>query len=97
MTELKSKAAQRVTIVNEKGLHARASAKLAKLAGRYESTITVRHEAESASARSIMDLLMLVAHQGCEIELTAEGVDAAEAVTALGALVAEGFGELDED
>ncbi len=86
-------AAARVTIVNRKGLHARASAKLAKLAATYDARIIVRHEGEAADARSIMDLLMLVAHIGCEIEITANGPQAGEAVEALVALVSNGFGE----
>lgn len=85
----------RVTIVNRKGLHARASAKVAKLAADYEAKVIVRHEGEAADARSIMDLLMLVAHKGCEIELTGSGPQAQEAVEAIAALVADGFGERD--
>lgn len=91
-----TKASQRATIVNRKGLHARASAALSRLAGEFESMITVSHEGESADARSIMDLMMLVAHQGCEVELAAEGPDAAEAVTAIASLIADGFGEQGE-
>lgn len=91
------RAAQRVMIVNQKGLHARASAKFAKLAAQYESRISVSHEGIDAAANSIMDLLLLAAHRGCEIELQAEGSDAAQAVTALASLVADGFGELEED
>jgi phosphocarrier protein HPr len=86
-------ATQRVMIVNRKGLHARASARLSKLAGQFDAHVTVCHEAECADARSIMDLLMLVAHTGCEVELRAEGPEAAEAVTAIASLIAEGFGE----
>lgn len=88
-------ASARVTIVNRKGLHARASAKLAKLAAEYDAKVIVRHEGEQADARSIMDLLMLVAHTGCEIELSGTGTQAAEAVEAIAALVADGFGERD--
>lgn len=86
-------ASARVTIVNRKGLHARASAKLAKLAATYDAKIFVRHEGEAADACSIMDLLMLVAHVGCEIEITATGSQAGEAVAALVNLVSDGFGE----
>lgn len=85
----------KVTIVNRKGLHARASAKVAKLAAEYDAKIIVRHEGEAADARSIMDLLMLVAHTGCEIELAGTGPQAEEAVEAIAALVADGFGEQD--
>ena len=87
-------ATQRVTIVNRKGMHARASAKFAKLSSEYDAIIQVLHDGEIASSRSIMDLLMLVAAQGCEIEIRGTGQDAAKAVTALASLVADGFGEL---
>ena len=95
MTSAAPEASARVTIVNRKGLHARASAKVAKLAAEYDAKVIVRHEGEAADARSIMDLLMLVAHTGCEIELSASGPQAHEAVEAIAALVADGFGERD--
>lgn len=82
-----------VTVVNVKGLHARASAALSRLAGEFESKVIVSHKGERADARSIMDLLLLVAARGCEIEIEAEGPDAAQAVTAIASLVADGFGE----
>lgn len=88
-----SRARQRVTVVNVKGLHARASAALSRLAGQYESRIMISNNGEQANARSIMDLLLLVAARGCEIEIEAEGPDAAQAVTAIASLVADGFGE----
>lgn len=88
-----TEAMQRVRIVNRKGLHARASAKLSQLAAKFEANVTVRHEDQSADARSIMDLLMLVAHMDCEVVLQADGPDAAEAVTAIASLIADGFGE----
>ena len=89
-------ASQRAMIVNRKGLHARASARLSRLAGEFQSRIIVSHEGETADARSIMDLMMLVAHKGCEVDINAEGPDAAEAVTALASLIADGFGEQGE-
>ena len=89
-------ASQRATIVNRKGLHARASARLSRLAGEFESRIIVSHEGETADARSIMDLMMLVAHTRYEEEINAEGPDAAEAVTAIASLIADGFGEQGE-
>ena len=88
---------QRVHIVNKKGLHARASAALSKLAGEYESNVTIHHEGLSASAVSIMDLMMLIAHRGAEIEIRGLGPDAPQAVTAIASLVASGFGELEDD
>ena len=93
MTDTQTTASQRATIVNRKGLHARASAKLSRLAGEFDSRIIVTHESETADARSIMDLMMLVAHTGCEVDIIAEGTDAAEAVTAIASLIADGFGE----
>jgi len=86
-------AVRRATIVNRKGLHARASAKLAKLAAEFDAQVFVSHESETADARSIMDLLMLVAHTGCVVEIKGKGVQADEAVNAIAALIAEGFGE----
>ena len=88
-------AARRATIVNRKGLHARASAKLAKLAAEYDAQVFVSHESETADARSIMDLLMLVAHTGCIVEIKGRGAQADEAVNAIARLIDEGFGEND--
>lgn len=97
MQKAETTAARRVMIVNRKGLHARASARLSKLAAQFDAHVLVYHEAECADARSIMDLLMLVAHTGCEVELQAEGPQAVEAVTAIASLIAEGFGERGPD
>lgn len=87
-------ATQTVIIVNKKGLHARASNKFVKLANTFKSDISVTNAGERAQGNSIMDLLMLAAHKGCQIEITANGDDAEAAVEALGQLVREGFGEL---
>jgi phosphocarrier protein HPr len=88
-------AVRRTTIVNRKGLHARASAKVAKLAGEYDAQVFVSHESETADARSIMDLLMLVAHTGCVVEIKGRGAQADEAVAAIVRLIDDGFGETD--
>lgn len=88
-------AERRATIVNRKGLHARASAKVAKLAAEFDARVFVSHESEMADARSIMDLLMLVAHTGCVVEIKGKGAQAAEAVDAIAALIEDGFGEED--
>lgn len=80
-------------IVNVRGLHARASRKLAELAFKYESSIVVRREDEAADARSLMDLMMLGAGIGSEIEIEADGADAAAAIEAIAALVANKFDE----
>jgi phosphocarrier protein len=80
-------------IVNQRGLHARASRKLAELAIVYNAAITVRREDEAADATSLMDLMMLGAGLGAEIEVEAKGPQAEEAVEAIAALVASKFGE----
>ena len=85
--------ARRATIVNAKGLHARAAAKLAKLAATFKSEISVTRGDTTVSARSIMGLMMLAAAKGSTIDLSARGADADAALTAAVALVDSGFGE----
>ena len=80
-------------IVNQRGLHARASRKLAELALAYEARIVVRREDEEADATSLMDLMMLGAGIGCDIEVLAEGPQAEEALDAIARLVGDKFGE----
>lgn len=82
-----------LTIVNQRGLHARASRKLAELALKYEARITVQREDDSADATSLMDLMMLGAGIGSDIEVIAEGAQAEDALEAIAALVADKFGE----
>ena len=82
-----------VTIVNKLGLHARAAAKLVTLASKFHSDIRVRRDAREVSGKSIMGVMMLAAGLGAKITLIAEGSDAAQALDALAALVAERFGE----
>lgn len=83
----------RVTIVNGRGLHARAAAKFVKLAGQFEADVTVEHDGTAVPGLSIMGLLMLGAGRGSTIAIRAEGPEAAAAVAALAQLVADGFGE----
>jgi phosphocarrier protein len=83
----------RATIVNAKGLHARAAAKLARLAATFRADITLLRNDMSVSARSIMGLMMLAAARGAEIEIEARGPDAEQALAAVVALVEGGFGE----
>ena len=81
-------------IANKKGLHARASRKLAELALSYESTrISVRREGDEADARSLMDLMMLGAGIGDEVEIEVRGPQAEEAMAAVEALIAAKFHE----
>ena len=82
-----------VEIVNERGLHARASAKFVKLAGAFQSRIQVTREEQTVDALSIMGLMMLAAGPGSSIEITADGVDAPAATAALAQLVQSRFEE----
>ncbi|MHA1537246.1 MAG: HPr family phosphocarrier protein [Alphaproteobacteria bacterium] len=82
-----------VTIVNQKGLHARAAALLAKTAAGFDAEVRVRNGDTTVSGLSIMGLMMLAAGPGTEIEITAAGPAARKAVEALAALVAAKFGE----
>jgi phosphocarrier protein len=80
-------------IQNKRGLHARASAKIVEASARFQSEIHVIKDGNSVNGRSIMGLMMLAASIGSQIEITAEGPDAAEALTAMLALVDAKFGE----
>jgi phosphocarrier protein HPr len=82
-----------VDIVNERGLHARASAKFVKLAGSFDAEIQVAREGQSVDARSIMGLMMLAAGIGSSVEISADGPEAEAALDALCALVANRFDE----
>lgn len=82
-----------VPIANKLGLHARAAAKLVEAAARFQSVIQIRKDGETVDARSILGLMMLNARAGSEIEVTAEGSDAGEALAAVVALIQAKFGE----
>ena len=86
---------RKLTIVNPRGLHARASRKLAELALKYDAQVIVRREDDQADGTSLMDLMMLGAGIGMEIEVEAHGPQAAEALAAVSALIEDGFGERD--
>jgi phosphocarrier protein HPr len=80
-------------LVNQRGLHARASAAFAREASRYNARITVRYDGMTASAASIMDLLMLGARVGQVIEIDADGPQAREALEAVCDLIGRRFDE----
>ena len=82
-----------LTLANQRGLHARASAKFVQMAERFEAAISVSKDGESVNATSIMGLMMLGAACGTKIIVSASGREAAEAIAALTALVADKFGE----
>ena len=80
-------------IVNEKGLHARASAKFVETVERFDARTLVRRDGMEVSGNSIMGLMMLGAACGTSIEVSVEGADAEPLAAALRALVAGRFGE----
>jgi phosphocarrier protein len=86
-------ATRTVDICNERGLHARASAKFVKLAAGFDAEVTVAKDGTRVDARSIMGLMMLAAGPGCCVEISAVGPEAAKAVDALAALVEARFDE----
>ena len=82
-----------IRISNKLGLHARASAKLTKLAGGFRSEVFMSRNGRRVNAKSIMGVMMLAAGMGTDVELETEGADEAEAMDALVALIDDKFGE----
>ena len=82
-----------LAIVNQRGLHARASAKFVKCAEGFDANITVSRDGQTVPATSIMGLMMLAAAMGTAITVDASGPQAEQAVAALEALVASKFDE----
>jgi len=80
-------------INNKLGLHARASAKLTKLAGSFRSEIFLSRNGRRVNAKSIMGVMMLAAGLGTEIEIETEGEDETQAMAAIVALIDDKFGE----
>ena len=84
---------RRMEIVNEKGLHARASARFVETVERFDAQAVVRRDGMDAAGDSIMGLLMLAASKGSLIEVETRGMEAQALSDALAALVAGRFGE----
>jgi len=84
---------QTVTVVNKLGLHARASAKLTKLAASYPCEVWMRRGERRINAKSIMGVMMLAAGKGSTLLIETEGEDEDEALAALVELIESGFGE----
>lgn len=82
-----------LTIVNEKGLHARASAKLVELVEDFDAEAVVSKDGVAASADSIMGLLMLIAAKGSTVTVTTTGTQAEDLAVAIDDLIANCFGE----
>ena len=84
---------QSITISNKLGLHARASAKLTKLAGSFQSDVFMTRNDRRVNAKSIMGVMMLAAGVGSVVELEVTGADEQPAMDALIALINDKFGE----
>lgn len=91
--ELQPPIVRELCIVNQRGLHARASAKFVQLAGSYDAVIEVEKDGTTVGGTSIMGLMMLAASPGCSIRVSVSGPQAAEAMQAIESLVADRFGE----
>ena len=85
--------ARDLMIVNQRGLHARASAKFVQLADSFRASISVEKDGITVGGTSIMGLMMLAASPGCSIRVTANGPEAEQAIAAIEQLVAARFGE----
>jgi phosphocarrier protein HPr len=84
---------QAVTISNKLGLHARASAKLTKLAAGFRCDVHMSRNGRRVNAKSIMGVMMLAAGIGSEVEIETEGVDETAAMDAIVVLINDRFGE----
>nr|WP_299240336.1 HPr family phosphocarrier protein [uncultured Halomonas sp.] len=82
-------------LTNRRGLHARAATKLVKCCQPFDANVTIYHQDKRADANNIMSLLMLAAPCGSVLEITVEGPQAAEALTAVEALFSARFDEDD--
>jgi len=82
-----------VTISNKLGLHARASAKLTKLAGGFACDVHLSRNGRRINAKSIMGVMMLAAGMGSEVEIETDGVDEVQALDALVMMIGDRFGE----
>jgi phosphocarrier protein len=88
-----SESTGRFKIINQLGLHARAATKLVQLASKYPCDVEVARDDQSANGKSVMGVLLLCGSKGTVIEVRAKGDRAEECVEAIGALIADRFGE----
>ena len=93
MSEAAGRAEAQATVCNQRGLHARASARFCEAAQGFDAAVSVLKDGMRVDAASLMDLLMLGAAKGTTLTIAAEGPDAEEAVAVLVALTEGGFGE----
>ncbi|MFL1455823.1 HPr family phosphocarrier protein [Marinobacter sp. GN3S48] len=82
-----------ITIINKLGLHARATAKLVATASDYQSAVRICGKGREVDAKNIMQVMMLAASKGTEVELIADGEDEQQAIDALAELINDYFGE----
>jgi phosphocarrier protein NPr len=87
------KYSDKIIIQNKLGLHLRAAAELVKVANKFKSQITAGRGIQNVNAKSLLGLMTLAASRGAELEFTAEGEDAKEALAALRHLVEQNFKE----
>ncbi|EXL06608.1 HPr family phosphocarrier protein [Aquamicrobium defluvii] len=85
--------ARDVKIVNQRGLHARASAKFVRMVSAFDAEISVEKDGMRVGGTSIMGLMMLAASPGCSVRVIARGPEAAAALDALAELISNRFGE----
>jgi len=84
---------QRMQIMNELGMHARAATKFVQTANKFQSAVSVEKDGQTVNGKSIMGVLMLVAAKGSWISVRCQGPDSGKAMEALAALVKDKFGE----
>ena len=84
---------KKITIINELGLHARASSKLVTLASKFNSHIELIRNHKTVNAKSIMGVMILAASKGTDLILTTDGEDEEQAMTEIEALIRQRFGE----
>ncbi len=84
---------KQLTVLNKLGIHARPAAQFVRVAGRFQSDVTVEKDDESVDGKSIMGLMMLAVGCGAVIKVTADGPDEEETLQALQELVESKFGE----
>lgn len=90
---IESTVSREFCIVNQRGLHARASAKFVETVNAYDAEVRVRKDGLEVDGGSILDLMMLAASPGCSISVEATGPDAEKVISALETLVGARFGE----
>lgn len=81
------------TIVNKLGLHARASATLVRVASKYAAEVTIGRDGQQVNGKSILGMMTLAAAQGTTVQVICKGDDEQAAIEAIGACIADRFGE----